>query len=130
MARCCAEPFSAEASGFGATVLDVTGLADFVAGLRQADQSNPGSTAQHRYFDPAVEVDGDRAEIWLSGEVYNADAEASQVDGGTVRVSGLQTRYRAVRGDAGWRLSGMQARYLWRRMLPSGSSPALPLRTD
>ena len=122
MARCCAEPFEAKASGFGTVILEVDGLDRFIEGLRRADDANPGGFAQHRYFDPGIELAGDDAEIWLSGEVYNANG-ASAPEAGEVRVSGLQTRYGARREAAGWRLCSMRARYLWRRALPPSEVP-------
>ena len=122
MARCCAEPFEAKASGFGAVILDVDGLDRFIDGLRRADEASPGGSAQHRYFDPGIELEGDDAEIWVSGEVYNA-ASANAPETGEVRVSGLQTRYGARREAQGWRLCSMRARYLWRRTLPPVQAP-------
>lgn len=114
MKGCCDPTFRARATGFGNVLVDVERLEDFIAGLRAAAAANPEAMSQHRYFDPAVDLAGDRAEIRLSGEVLNATGRA---DDPQLRSSGLVTSYRATRKPEGWRLCALEVEYQWRRQL-------------
>lgn len=114
MRACCASQFHARAAGFGAVIIDVDSIHEFIAGLRGAAASDPEAQSQHRYYCPAVEVSGDAARVRLIGEVHNVNAAG-------VRVSGLCTTYRALREAKGWGLTDLDVVYQWRRELESGN---------